>query len=412
MVSNIMSVIVAAANSYEESKKQADFVCGGKNDELTIQKALEKCDRENKRLQLLNGMYHIDGFYDFDDSGDRTAILIPRKWKEISIIGQNHEYGFQKNIDNGVVLYVSAEALDSVGSQGADVLRGEWTRAGIQNGASLRMENIAVMLADNRRKIRCIDLRRTDRAELKNITLVSYADDILKKGTGLDNPPGMPAEGCIGLTMTDGSNNSYSNYVNVQTYGFDEGIQVGGEHVVLINCGCAMGNYGFTFGNYHSSCGSNHPITLINCMDERNVNMPLFNRCGDDSKNGRWMQGRQEVTFINFNMERVEHKTPTGKHGSFMREVHPGTWRGRMEITIQPDWNALNSTCCQIWENDGSGSGIKTVNSAHKSMCGTGERMSYYPTLGQQIFDTDLNKPVICVDPQKRKWVDFNGNPV
>jgi hypothetical protein len=30
--------------------------------------------------------------------------------------------------------------------------------------------------------------------------------------------------------------------------------------------------------------------------------------------------------------------------------------------------------------------------------------------LGQQIFDTDLNKMLICTDPATKKWVDFNGN--
>ncbi len=272
------------------------------------------------------------------------------------------------------------------------------------------MENIAIVLANNQYTIRCIDLRRTDRVEVKNITLVSYGDLLLNNGVGLSNVPTVPQKGCIGLTMTDGSNNSYSNYENVQTYGFDEGIQVGGEHVVLINCGCAIGNYGFTFGNYETSCGSNHPITLINCMDERNINMPLFNRCGDNAKDGSWLQGKQEVSFINFNMERVESQTPGGKSGKCMREVHPGTWCGKMEVTVQTDWNALNSVVCQLWENDGSGKGIRTTNSAHKTICTTDERLSYYPTYGQQIFDTDLNKMLICIDPSNKKWVDFYGN--
>lgn len=32
-----------------------------------------------------------------------------------------------------------------------------------------------------------------------------------------------------------------------------------------------------------------------------------------------------------------------------------------------------------------------------------------YPQYMQQVFDTDLNKLLICVDPAKRKWVDANG---
>ncbi len=405
---NIMNVILAASNSNENSKHYADFVCSGKNDELTIQKALEKCEKENKKLKLLNGTYNIDAFYDFGDNGPKTAICLPKEWKEITVIGQNHEYGFQKSFDNGVVFYVTDNALNSINGE-CDVIRGGWSTKGVQNGSSLHMENIAVVLANNNHAIRCIDLRRCDRVEVKNITLISYGKDLTNNGVGLAKVPKIPQKGCIGLTMTDGSNNSYSNYENVQTYGFDEGIQVGGEHVVLINCGCAIGNYGFTFGNYHTNCGSNHPITLINCMDERNINMPLFNRCGDNSKDGSWLQGKQEISFINFNMERVAAQTPGGKLGDYMREVHPGTWCGKMEVTVQPDWNALNSVDFQLWENNGSGNGIRTINSAHKTVCSTEERLSYYPTYGQQVFDTDLNKMVICINPATKKWVDFNG---
>lgn len=84
---------------------------------------------------------------------------------------------------------------------------------------------------------------------------------------------------------TDGSNNSYSNYVNVQTYGFDEGIQVGGEHVVCINCGATGGRYGFTFGNYPPNCGGNHPLTLgkmVLCIDPEKRKWVDFNAARSD----------------------------------------------------------------------------------------------------------------------------------
>lgn len=404
--------VVIAPEKYA-GRVNADFNCTGKNDELITQSAIEKAIETNSNIMLLNGVYYIDGFNNYyNDDGPDTAICFPNKWREIKFVGENAEYGFQKRFNNGVVLYVSAAALKKSKKE-TDVFRSQWTEKGIQNGSSLYMENIAVVLADNQHKIRCIDLRRTDRPELKNITLVSYGDLISESsGYGLGTPPPVPAKGCIGLTMTDGSNNSYSNYTNVQTYGFDEGIQVGGEHVVCINCGAAVGRYGFTFGNYITNCGSNHPITLINCMDERNINLPLFNMCGDDDGKGGRLQGKQEVSLISFNMERVERQTPGGKLGDLMRETFPGTWCGTIDFTLQPEWNALNSVDCQIWENDGSGNGIKTRNSCHKTVCTTEERLGYYPTYGQQIFDIDLNKMVICVEPSSKKWVDFMGETV
>lgn len=404
--------ITVAPNNYCGDVK-ADFICTGKNDELVIQKAIDKCIEENKNVMLLNGVYHIDAFHDYySDNGPKTAICFPNLWREIQFFGQNHEYGFQKSFDNGVVLYVSHEALESISEETA-VIRGKWTDFGIQNGSSLHMENIAVVLADNQHALRCVDLRRTDRVEVKNLSLVAYGNLIeINSDVGLGSTPPIPKKGCIGLTMTDGSNYDYSNYTNVQAWGFDEGIQVGGEHVVCINCGATIGRYGFTFGNYVTKCGSNHPITLINCLDERNINLPLFNMCGDDDGKGGRLQGEQEVTLISFNIERVENQTPGGKLGDLMREVYPGTWKGNIDFTVQPAWSHRNAIDFQLWENDGSGSGIKTRNNCHREICTTSERLSYYPMYGQQIFDTDLNKMVICIDPENKKWVNFNGEEV
>ena len=95
-----------------------------------------------------------------------------------------------------------------------------------------------------------------------------------------------------------------------------------------------------------------------------------------------------------------------------MREVFPGTWKGNIDFTLQPAWCCCNTSDFQIWEKGGSGSGIKTRNNCHKTVCSTKERLSYYPTFGQQIFDLDLNRMVICVDADEKKWVVFSGNAV
>ena len=411
-------ITVAAADSFDKAKESADFVCSGINDELVIQRAIDDCEKQKKNLYLLNGVYKIDGFYDFGDGGPKTAICVPNSWREFIIMGQGHEYGYRLRYDNGVVFYVNDGAFNSVGEESVDVIRSGWTERGIQNGANLRLENLAVVLNTNQHKVRCIDLRRTDRAESKNITLIGYGK--LLDGTSSFNigtsSPDVAASGCIGLTMTDGSNYNYSNYTNVFAYGFDEAIQVGGEHVVCINCGGALSTYGFTFGNYELNCGANHPITMINCLDERNINLPLFGTFSGDSdgKGGRLI-GNQEITMISFNLEVLENdggKIPGGKFKSRMRELIPGTWKGNIDFTYQPSHCHTNAVDAQLWENDGSGVGIRTRNNCHKSVCTTEERLSYYPTHGQQIFDTDKNKMLICIDAAKKLWVDFNGNVV
>ncbi len=123
----------------------------------------------------------------------------------------------------------------------------------------------------------------------------------------------------------------------------------------------------------------------------------------------------REIQFLGQNNQlctRNFEKNPGGELGDLMREVYPGTWCGNIDFTAQPAWSALNSIDFQLWENDGSGVGIKTRNNCHKAICTTAERLSYYPMYGQQIFDTDLNKMVICIDPEHKKWVDFSGERV
>ena len=398
-------ITFAAYDSTDEMKSVADVVCLGKNDEVVIQETIDKCAKEGKNLYFFNGTYVIENFYDFKDGGPKSALCFPNLRREISVIGQNFTYG-KKN--SGVIFYLPASTLEKVGEEGVDVMRSKWTERGIGNGSVLKLENIQISLSHNQKPVRCIDLRRCDRPELKNVRLHAYMD--MNAGFGM--PPEIAAKGCIGLTMTDGSNAWYSNYTNVLATGFYEGIQAGGEHVVLINCGAIMCYYGWTFGNYKLNCGANHPITLINCMDERNVNLPLFNECGDDDGKGGRVRGEQEVTMISFNIERIAEQSPGKALGDLMKEVVPGTWKGNIDFTAQPAWCHVNEKNFQLWENDGSGQGIKTRNNTHKTVCGTQERLSYYPTFGQQIFDTDLNKMVICIDVANKKWVDCNGKEV
>ena len=236
-------ICVSAQNSTEFAKQNSDYICTGKNDELVIQSAIDDCMKNDKNLYFFNGIYRIDAFYDFGDLGPKAALCFPNGHRELKVLGENLEYGCQRRYDNGVVFYVSGEALESVTADGtADVMRSEWTKRGIQNGASLNIENLVIILANNQHAVRCVDLRRTDRVEVKNMVLISYGDDIAPDSAlGMHIAARVPAKGCIGLTMTDGSNYTHSNYINVQTIGFYEGIQVGGEHVVCINCGASMG---------------------------------------------------------------------------------------------------------------------------------------------------------------------------
>ena len=70
-------VRVAAQNSTAHAKETSDFLCAGVHDEKIIQEAIDVCMREDKNLYFCNGIYHLDGFYDFGDGGPRAALRFP-----------------------------------------------------------------------------------------------------------------------------------------------------------------------------------------------------------------------------------------------------------------------------------------------------------------------------------------------
>ena len=229
-------ITVAASNSLHKNDKGIDFVCTGTNDEITINKAILKGLEEEKGVYLLNGQYNIDDFYDFGDGGPKCAIYFPCKRTEIAFVGQSCGYSAK---ELSVKLYVSEKALAKIGDGEHSLIRTQWFNKGILTGNVLKMENVSISLSHNQAPIRCVDLRRCDRIEMKNVKMNAYHD---RKG-GFGTPPDIAVKGCIGLTMTDGSNNFLTRYDNVIASGFYEGIQVGGEHVIMAECGAIMNYY-------------------------------------------------------------------------------------------------------------------------------------------------------------------------
>jgi len=405
-------VKVAAEGSLPSAKAAADFVCAGTNDQETIQKAIDLCSRDGRDLFLYRGIYMIDAFREWGDGGPRASVRLPPR-RHFALVGQGL---FQAGRDmmpsatNGVVWYVRRSAWNTAAGV-PSVLRGAWTKEGIQNGAGLRLENLSIFICDAQHPARCVDLRRTDGVEVRNMRLRGMGERCMM-GDSFPyekfGPLPMPHIDSIGITMTSGSNLHVSRFDNIHATGFGQAFQAGGEHVICCDCLASFNLYGWTFGNYDYTCGFNHPIVLINCGDEQSVHLPLFAKCGDD---GGAKHGMQSVTMVGFNFERVPEKIIGRKIGHGMRETRPGTWRGHIEYTMQPAWHATNSVHQALWEEDGSGSGFETRNLAHKRIGTSEERRKYYPQMGQQYFDIDLGRLLICTDPAKRKWVDAMGTP-
>ena len=68
-------IVLAASNSSEADKASADIVCTGKNDEKTIQEALDKLGRYGE-VRLLSGIYVIDSFTPTEDGTPYYAIAV------------------------------------------------------------------------------------------------------------------------------------------------------------------------------------------------------------------------------------------------------------------------------------------------------------------------------------------------
>lgn len=412
-------VKVAAADSSAAAKASADFVCAGADDQDTIQAAIDLCAQDGRDLYLYNGLYMLDAFRGRDDDGPRAAVYIPIMKRCFTVRGQSFfQAGRDTPPSNGVVLYARSSIWATAGDGIPSVVLGGWSRNGIgsQFGGGLRLENVSVFICDAQHPARCVDLRCSDGVEVRNMRLVGMGDRYLK-GDRFPyekfGPLPMPHIDAIGITMTGGSNIPIARYDNIVATCFGQAFQAGGEHVVCCNCLSSFNLYGWTFGNYKFGlpvgAADNHPIVLINCGDEQSVHLPLFTKCGD---NGGRIHGMQSVTMVGMNFERVPGRTMGGKTGDNMRETIPGSWRGHIEYTMQPEWNATNGVHQALWEEDGSGSGFETRNLAHKIVGSSEERRKYYPQLGQQYFDTDIKKLLVCTDSAKRLWVDAMGNTV
>ena len=415
-------VKVAAADSLPAAKGAADFVCHGEHDEKTLQAAIDRCAADGRDLFLFDGIYHVDAFREWGDGGPRAAIRIPRMLRHFTIQGQKFFQAGRGTIQddksdwrNGAILYVRKPVWDTAGEGVPSVLRGECTEVASQNGAGLEIENVSMFICDTEHPARCVDLRWTDAAEVRNMRLYGFGyramngDSHPWKKFG---PLPMPHIDAIGLTMTSGSNIPVSRFDNIVATGFGQGFQAGGEHVICNDCLASKGLYGWTFGNYEYARGAfNHPIVLVNCCDEENVHMPLFGAAHIIGRDKVSPPRGQSVTMVGCNFERMEYLTIGGKLGDAMRETVPGSWRGRIEYTLMPSESSANAIDFPVWENDGSGSGFETVNLAHRRVGPSEERRRYAPHLGQTYFDTDLGKLLVCTDPARRTWVDAMGNP-
>ena len=380
-------VYVAAADSYSADKERADLVCTGKNDQLTIQRAINALKR-NGTVHLAAGNYYIDDFLK-TDAGPHYAIKT-NDHSKIKITGSeraNGPFDPKKPSLTGSRIVVTQKCYDQLSdtTQYA-VIRGD-TKDDYNAIMSqeLTINNLTIWLPDNQKPIICID----------GAFLGALNVDACRLGTPHYNRSWEPdqtlhvgVDGCIGIRGLQGSNNgSETIFKSTYAVGLGVGFELSGEHLVCIQLGAIGNKYGYRFNAYQHKFGCwCHPITLINCCDEVSANYPYFgpNEFG------------QAISLINFNIE--NYTTILSTDGNYAREAVPGQWRGSIDYDIQ-DWeyNIRNSPYRRFWANDDSGKNMTSKNNVHNLSYSSEELACIAPNINQTVFNTTLGKPVMCL---------------
>ena len=407
-------IYVAASDAPARQKAMADYQCDGSNDELELQMAVNAVYAQGGgTICLSKGTFIIDSFPnvedDHDGSGSATAILLPSgdTGYEIRIKGDTFSY----SNSNGTQIVVSDSCYASLSaSTHYKIFKAKYFQSLMSSSrVSAFFENLTVMLPWNQKKIICFDLRNCNRVFMQFCRCSGYTSGYSGGWVvNFQNPPAVAAQGCIGIRMPGGSNyGTICDYRNCGSNGFYEAWQVGAEHTIMINCSGIWNYYSYTFGNYDFGASGDvlcHPITLINCCDERSVNLPLFANC--DFK-GSIHPGGQEVNLIDFNVERRNYDIPGGTLGDFAKESTPGMFHGRIIYTIAG--SNLNATNIRFWEH-GHGHRFESRDSAQLLATTKSVLATYAPNYLQKVWLTDENKLAICTDTQTPTWRDALGN--
>lgn len=393
---NPTSIFVAASDSNAYDKSRADIVCTGSNDQLKIQQAVDALPKCGE-VVLAQGTYYIDAFRQATD-GHYGAIIIPdthRPDYRIKIRGASDS-------DINTVLYIKQTAYAALADGTSYSVISATNHQFSDYPKHAIFENLCISIPDNKKSIVCFDGW--------NFGSVRYTNCMAKARTA-DTYLGRALKstdygiiGCIGFRGTQGSNNAIDMiWSNCSSYGMGQNFAVSGEHLVMFQCAGVAGKYNYTFNYYTAGSGAfNHPMTLINCCDERAENLPYF---GDNGERGH-ASGSQAVTMIDFNVERLS----TDAIVDLAKEKTPGAWRGRIEYTLQTSYGGSGNNPGAYFWTAGHGNAIESRNQAQLLACASNVRGGYAPTYRQLLYDTTINKLLVCIDPANKTWVDALGN--
>ena len=386
------AIYVAAADSSETDQQIADYICDGKDDQYTIQKAVdeitkrEKDEVRGKRICLLSGNYYISDFPQ-ENAWGKAAVLIDNvtnAFEHIGILicGSEHT--------ESTCIHITKECYDQLDDNTSYSI----FAAKDHNWNHHVFKDLYVTVPDNQKKIVCFDGRLMGSLGMTRCKCICKA-----KGNYSNINRQLPVEDFVAFMGTYGSNNMWQEkWEFCQAEGFGQGFAVGSEHLLMHKCAALFGRYGFTFNNYPCNFGAVvHPMTLLSCIDEANANLWKFGK--NDMK--------QCINAYNTSFEVVPGWFEL--EGHYATEERPGDYVGHIDYVCNQGFYTENSVSIRLWE-EGSGVNFDTVNNTHKKVCTSEERRSYAANIGQEVFDIDVNKKLICIQPNV--WVDAFGNTV
>lgn len=351
------TVVVAASNSTDLDKSVADYVCDGTNDEVEINAALETFGTQSGKVVLCNGDYYIGTLTDSGNTSiGKMGIVIPQTSTKhsISLEGVNVPTRNPTSDDSGIIvgatatLHLTSAAYNALGSSEKCSL----VCVKPYNSSTLRkypymnfgLKNIAINIPDNQKPIIMVDAICAS-----NLQIDAVYCAVLGSYSTINNNPN---SGCIAIRTLLGQNFGAGYYVkNCFVWGCYVGYDIGGEHLVMENCGCRLCHYSFRFNGFGDESKNSHPNTLINCCEEACTASMYF---GTSTV-------KQAVTILDYNMEiRLTEQSGRWARATLATEQTPGSFRGTVEYSANNE-NYVNSDSIEFWAS-GSGTKFKTRN--------------------------------------------------
>ena len=387
------TVLVAASNASDVDKSVAQFVCTGTNDEAVINQAIASLTKGGT-VQLSDGDFYIDAFPNEGNSaiyfGYNNGVA-----RAVTLRGGTQNKSYNTRLGTG--LHVTEKAVKAMkpgvayraiyGASKTPPAPGVFfTMTHVNN---VVFEQFYLLFHDASKSWRGID--GTNFGNMR-ITLVGVYTERYFQDRFLHVRPASPVPGSIGILSVPGSNDEMSDvgYEKVNVGGMHTGFyfqQV--DHLVLTACSAARCCYG-----YHLTGHAPKTMTMINCCDEGNAHLPLF-------------EGVGHLTAIDFNIERfnaafIPLSTDASVNASPAEafEKNKGGWRGFISYTMQGKAFGLKN----FW-HDGSGVNFQTVNLDHDR-----RKRSAHPDPGETYFDAKTRR-LILWDVATKTWVDALGRP-